>query len=243
MEQPGDRIQTYCNVCAGERTHEVLFSDQQEWHEHEHYEYHEVSQNLVAACCGCHYRTFLNRWWNNSEHKEITQYPPKTVRKKPDWFYNLAWMSGTTFGEQSNLTKSELLTEIYSALGTGAARLALMGIRALLEHIMIEQVGDNGKFAANLAAFEAKGCISSLQRTSLSRIIDAGHASIHRAYKPQLEDVLFCLDVTELIIVSIYVHPARSQQISVPPRSQRPKKNDTQDFSGDTVVFPREFDG
>jgi len=242
MEQPGDRIEAYCNTCAGERTHEVLFSDQQHWHEeHEHYEYDEVSQNLIAACCGCHHRTFINRWWNSSENKDITQYPPKTVRKKPDWLYNLAWMTATAFGEPSNVTKSELLTEIYSALGASSTRLALMGIRALLEHVMIEQVGDHGRFAENLSAFEAKGCISSLQRESLSRIIDAGHASIHRAYKPPLEDVMFCLDVTELLIAAIYIHPARSQRMSVPEKPT--KKAKPARASSDTTVYPSALDG
>jgi hypothetical protein len=64
------------------------------------------------------------------------------------------------------------LTEVYSALGAGSTRLALMDIRALLEQVMIEQVGDLGNFAENLAAFE-KGCISSVQRASLFRIIES----------------------------------------------------------------------
>jgi hypothetical protein len=227
MEQPGDRIEAYCNVCAGDRTHQVLFSNQQEWHEDEEdgWPYTEVSQYIVASCCGCHHRTFLNRWWNGGTDKIVTQYPPKTVRKKPDWYFQLSWMRLADIGKTPDLSKSELLTEIYSALGAGSTRLALMGIRALLEHIMIEQVGDHGTFEENLAAFEAKGCISSRQRESLSRIVDAGHASIHRAYKPPLEDVMFCLDVAELLIASIYIHPARSQRMSVPERPQRLKKS------------------
>jgi hypothetical protein len=220
MEKRGDEVSVYCNLCAGERKHDVLFSVQRRWDE-DHYQ--EVEQCLVVACCGCGHRTFLTRWWNGPD-KEITQYPPKTVRKKPEWYGQLSWFSFADVSKTPDSTKSELLAEIYSALGAGSTRLALMGVRALLEHIMSEQVGDQGNFTENLSAFERKGCISSLQRTSLSRIIDAGHASMHRAYKPTLEDVMFCLDVTELIIVSIYIHPARSEQMTVPERSQRPKK-------------------
>lgn len=226
MEQPGDRIKAHCNLCAGERMHNVLYSVQRTWHDEDDesgYTYDEVEQCVVAACCGCDHRTFLIRWWNSGTDPVITQYPPKTVRSKPDWYYQLSWVKLADLGKLPDLTKRELLGEIYSALGAGSTRLALMGIRALLEHIMIEQVGDQGSFAQNLAAFEKKGCISSLQRASLSRIIDAGHASMHRAYKPSIEDVMFCLDVTELLIASIYIHPARSQQMAVPQKQKKAK--------------------
>lgn len=89
---------------------------------------------------------------------------------------------------------------------------------------MIEQVGDRGTFVNNLVAFQSEGCISEHQRAALSRIIDAGHASMHRAYKPRLDDVMFCLDVTELIIASIYIHPSRSRQMAVPERAPKQKK-------------------
>jgi hypothetical protein len=222
MEQVGDEISIYCNVCAGERDHEVLFSVERRWDEEPDdetsYGYLEVEQCLVAACCGCKHRTFLTRWWNGPE-KAITQYPPKTVRRKPHWSVNLF------FSNIADPTKIELLDEIYAALGAECLRLAVMGIRALLEHIMIEQVGDEGGFDEKLNAFEKKGCISTVQRAALAPIIQAGHASMHRAYKPPLDDVMFCLDVVENVIASIYVHPNRSIQMKVPQRPPRRKKS------------------
>jgi hypothetical protein len=218
MEKPGDQITAYCNLCTGERAHKVLFSEQREWHDDDdgYVSYHEVSQSIVAACCGCEYRTFLTRWWNSSE-VFVTQYPPKTLRRKPDWGFN-----SFTFSI-ADATKSELLNEVYSALGAGCPRLAVMGVRALLEHIMIEKVGDQHGFAKNLSAFTEQGFISKLQGETLSRVLEAGHASIHRAYKPELEDVLFCLDVTELLIASIYIHPTRSARMNLPVRAPRTK--------------------
>jgi hypothetical protein len=227
MEEAGDRTQAHCNLCAGERMHDVLYSVQRDWHDEEDpdsgYTYEEVEQCILAACCGCGHRTLLIRWWNSGTEPVVTQYPPETVRGKPDWYYQISWVRPRDLDKVPDQTKRELLGEIYSALGAGSTRLALMGIRALLEHIMIEQVGDCGTFAKNLAAFENQGCISSHQRASLSRIIEAGHASMHRAYKPRLEDVMFCLDVTELLIASIYIHPARSQQMAVPQKQKKAK--------------------
>jgi hypothetical protein len=55
---------------------------------------------------------------------------------------------------------------------------------------------------------------------------------------------MFCLDVTELIIASIYIHPARSQQMSVPEKPQRPKKAKTPpETAGDLTVYPRTLEG
>ncbi|WP_371851449.1 DUF4145 domain-containing protein [Duganella sacchari] len=43
---------------------------------------------------------------------------------------------------------------MYVAISSSALRLATLGVRALLEHVMIEKVGDNGSFKKNLEAFE-----------------------------------------------------------------------------------------
>jgi hypothetical protein len=216
MEKQGDEIKAYCNVCAGERDHEVLFAVMREWHEDDG-SYDEFEQCLVAACCGCKHRIFLKRW-QNSPQVEVTQYPPKTIRKTPDWLFNL-FLSNT-----ANSTKNELITEIYAALGANCTRLAVLGIRALLEHIMIEKIGDQGSFENNLAAFQADGFISSVQQSAMSPVIQAGHASMHRAYNPPLDDVMHCLDVTENLILAIYIHPNRSAQMYIPERAKLAKK-------------------
>jgi hypothetical protein len=221
MEKRGDELDVYCNICAGDRKHEVLFSKQKNYEDRDT-DYHEVEQGLVVSCCGCQHWTFLTRWWNSSE-RFITQYPPKTVRKKPDWLWRLAWTDVAEPGTAPDRTKSAFLTEIYSALGAGCTRLAIMGIRALLEHIIIEKVNDQGSFQQNLAAFEAQGFISKVHGKTLALVLEAGHASIHRAYDAPLDDVLLCLDVTELLIASVFIHPGSAAAMKLPERSRRAK--------------------
>lgn len=58
--------------------------------------------------------------------------------------------------------------------------LAVMGIRALLEAVMISKAGDHGTFSENIAEFEKLGYVSKLQRARLETILEAGHATIHR---------------------------------------------------------------
>jgi hypothetical protein len=50
---------------------------------------------------------------------------------------------------------ADLLTEIYAAVNGGQHRLAAMGIRALLERVMINKVGDQGTFRGNLDELDA----------------------------------------------------------------------------------------
>lgn len=98
-----------------------------------------------------------------------------------------------------------------------------MGVRALLERIMVSQAGDKGSFGNNTAEFERRGHVSRLQRQRLDAILEAGHATMHRAFAPSAEDVLTLLDITEHIIESVYLHETQVEKLKkrVPLRKQR----------------------
>jgi Domain of unknown function (DUF4145) len=114
--------------------------------------------------------------------------------------------------------------EIYQTVFDGHFRLAIMGVRALIEQVMIHKVGDKGSFLKNLDAFQTAGYVSLVQRDALNDILDAGHATIHRAYEPKAKDIEIALDITEGILAAIYVHGDAAKKVSsrVPPR---PKKS------------------
>jgi Domain of unknown function (DUF4145) len=100
----------------------------------------------------------------------------------------------------------ELFEEIYAAVRGGQYRLAGMGIRSLLEQVMISKVGDQGDFRKNIDAFHQNGFISLVQRDAMSAILDAGHAVTDRLFKPTVRDLNTALDITEGIFAAIYVH-------------------------------------
>ena len=72
----------------------------------------------------------------------------------------------------------------------------------------------------NLDAFQSEGFVSKSQRSVIEPVLEAGHATMHRSYKPSRNEVVACLDVSESIIESIYINESRAKQISkkVPPR-------------------------
>src|SRR5208283_841274 len=45
-----------------------------------------------------------------------------------------------------------IMKEVYIALQNNSRRLCAMGIRATLEHTMIDKIGDHGKFVINRAS-------------------------------------------------------------------------------------------
>ena len=95
-----------------------------------------------------------------------------------------------------------------------------MGIRALIEHMMILEVTDNGSFKKNLEAFQKAGYLSDKQRTIIEPILEAGHAAIHRGYEPSSEDVITVIEITESLVETIYVHSKKAEKLKerVPQR-------------------------
>ena len=124
------------------------------------------------------------------------------------------------YGEETEQFE-ELLDEIYKATQNSLPRLAIMGVRALLEQVMIVKVGDRGSFAENLKGFHEAGYVSVVQFDALARILDAGHAVIHRGFAPEDEHLNTALDVMEGILAAIYVHDQEIKNLNIPERSKK----------------------
>lgn len=218
----------YCNKCCGDRLHTVLHTERVEWEE-------EVDTDVffsgcdkyeLIKCCGCENIALRHKAWNSEEIDErgnpavtTTYYPPQTYRSEPKWISQLFWALPI-----NNNFVSDLIKEIYIALRNGSLRLAVMGIRALIEQTMIDKVGDHGSFKKNLDAFQDKGFVSSTQRKILEPVLEAGHATMHRSFQPTKYDIGVLMDLTEHIVEAIYVNEQRAAQVSkrIPPRSKQP---------------------
>ncbi len=217
-----ETIQSHCNTCAGERSHHMLHREVYKWS-------NEVADVVciegtvkyeMLRCCGC--STFsLRQTSDDSESPpgevNICYYPPRSFRPLPRW---LSQLDPFLPGER---TVQELLEEVYVALQNDLRRLATMGIRAILEHVMIDKVGDHGTFGRNLNAFEEKGFVSKSQRAILVSVLEAGHATIHRAFSPSPDELVALIDITENVIESIYLNELRVAKVAgkVPPRGAK----------------------
>lgn len=213
-----EELKVHCNNCIGERKHTVLFTksfrhDELE-EESKRIQFSEIDKYLLVECKGCEsIGLIIDHWSSASGGDYIEQYPPKKIKKEPEWLFEL--MLSEMF---LNPFKTDFLREIYTALRNNTPRLAVIGMRALLEQLMIENVGDNGSFVKNLNKFEEQGFLSKIQRAATEPLIEAGHASTHRGFKAKTEEIVYLLDVIENLIESIYVNHKKAKKISVPPR-------------------------
>jgi len=84
----------------------------------------------------------------------------------------------------------------------------------------IDSVGGQGSFGKNLAEFAEKGFISQRQREILEVVLEAGHATMHRAYQPSNADLGTCVDIAENVLQTVCVHPEKAAELKerVPKR-------------------------
>ncbi len=218
---PLKEIQAHCNNCGGDRTHRVLYIERKYWDDQcidggDKYE--------LVKCCGCGSLKLRHEEWCSDDDRDedgnviphVSYYPPAVFRPKPRWFHDLMlkvpWNDANIY---------DLLSEIYVALQNDQRSLAAMGIRAILEKIMIEKCGDSGSFLGNIKEFEKQGYVSRIQRERLETILEAGHAAIHRLYKPTKEDLITLVDISESLVESIYIHGGKVEKLKngIPPRN------------------------
>jgi len=184
----------------------------------------------MIKCGGCDSVKLQHTSWafesGNEFHPDglssVTYYPPPTSRPEPPWLTGFAIRSP----EQQYVVG--LLHEIYTALHNHSLRLATMGARALLEYIMVANVGDQGTFGKNLDAFQAHGHLSAKQREIVEPILEAGHAAIHRAFRPSIDDVDTVMTITESLVETTYVQSKMAAELKdrVPSRKRHDAKID-----------------
>ena len=208
----------HCNVCGGSRNHEILHAEQTSW-ENEEEGISGGDTYDTLKCCGCDLVKLRHTsWFSEDDEPTVLYFPPAISRRRPEWFSDLV----VELKDEENFVEN-LLEEIYVAVQNNLPRLATMGVRALLENIMISKGEDQGTFPKNMAKFEQLGHVSRLQRERLETILDAGHAAIHRAYRPRVKDVTTLLDITEHIVESVYLHERKIAELKkhVPARAKR----------------------
>jgi Domain of unknown function (DUF4145) len=220
MIYPPTFTKAHCNACGGERNHVVLHQVVEKWGK-DGDQYQGTDTYETLQCAGCNAIKLRHCATYPSEPYESTTYFPAAVfRRHPQWFPDLIF--DMTIGEDA---VTDLLNEIYVSLQHNMLRVAAMGVRALLETVMIAKTGDKGNFSENVTAFEKLGYIASIEKERLLTILEAGHAAIHRSYKPSREDVITLVDITEHIIESVYVHEPKIKKLQnrIPKRSPKAK--------------------
>ncbi len=224
-----ETTKAHCNNCSGERNHEVLHSEKTDWDDSENaWDGNFVSGSKTyetLKCCGCeNIKLRYTSWFSEDEDDELTvnYFPAAIFRRNPEWFKELIFHL-----EEEDQFVESLLREIYVALQNNLPNLATMGVRSLLEKVMVSKTGDQGTFSKNIAEFEKLGYISSIQRKRLETILEAGHAAMHRTFTPSTKDVITLVDLTEHIVETVYLHERKVEELKkrVPPRPPKAGAN------------------
>ena len=217
-----------CNKCLGWKNHVVVHSEITGWNE----DIDDDNPGITISggdiwdlmrCLGCDTVKLKHRSWFSEATDErgnpavdVEYFPPTITRQKPQWRRQFL-----PFNAYLNALNG-LSDEIYGALAAGSFRLATMGIRALVERVMIDQVGDKKRFVDNIEAFFDAGHVAKNQQERFKgTLIEAGHAAMHRDFKPSADTVNTLLDIIEGIMHSIYYAPMLADQVkkTIPART------------------------
>ena len=201
---------SFCNECVGERNHTILHAETQSGSD-EAQDYHWTIKYETLKCLGCD-TILLRRTGTDSDsssEQSVDLFPPTVFRRKPEW---LSELSGLFPFDTDKKFLPDLIHELYICIQNDCRRSAAMAVRALLEQVMIDKVGDQKTFKDNIAAFQAKGFILPPQREFLETAIEAGNATIHRAFKPSRQDLIALVDIAENVVKSVYINGHRAKK-------------------------------
>ena len=214
-------IKHHCNTCHGLRNH-IVIASHRETGSHvfdDDFQVEWTTDYFIVKCQGCDGVSLRRDAWDDvSEDSTVTSLPSPVFRPTP------SWLGDSDFQRACPKGTIPLLREVYKDLQNNCTRSAAMCVRAIVETIMVKEIGDQGSFKANLRKFTGEGYLSKKQLPTLEDVLDAGHATIHRNYQPDQEQLIIIVDVLEGLMQTLYVQPAKAKKLKagIPPRPPRP---------------------
>lgn len=113
-----------------------------------------------------------------------------------------------------------ILAEVFGARSTGYITLAAMGVRAVLDVVCTEVVGDKPNFKKKIEAMQNLGHLSAVESSAITIAFDAGSASIHRGYLIEQRNLDNLIEIMEHLLRKQYRLDQAAQEIfnSTPAR-------------------------
>ena len=136
---------------------------------------------------------------------------PRSTNSRPDWFGKLP------------TAVQEIMSEVYASIELNLRALPAMGIRAVIDIVCVDLIGDVGSFEQKVTMLRTRNLISDADRVHIMAAVDVGNASAHRGHVPDQEDVGTLLSVCERLVHGYYVLPTATQRLrsNTPPRAAR----------------------
>jgi hypothetical protein len=105
------------------------------------------------------------------------------------------------------------LRETYASFDNENYWLTVMGVRAVIETLMLGKITDQGSFSKNLSQMSKEGFIGEPQRLALEQAIEIGSAAIHRGAKVDKTIALAAIQIAENVIEAVIVQPKRESRL------------------------------
>lgn len=172
------------------------------------------AEHFFLKCRGCDHVSYRRQSWF-SEVQDYDGRPivkddifPKSpqVRERPSWFSDLPL-------EIRQPGLYSMLEQVYDAFDRGQFWMAIMGVRAVVENLMLSKISDQKSFKDNLAEFTKQGFITDTHRLALGAAIEKGSAAIHKADMPTAEQCLAAIQVSENVIEAVLVVPTKEAKL------------------------------
>ncbi len=187
---------SFCNGCSRSTDHEIVATrvveDQEEDDGDGFQPFYWTDRYDMLQCRGCGAVSLRDIYEDASGDKRTLYFPPRVSRRPPTWRWGLP------------VPLRDVLDEVYVALHNDGRRLALMGLRTVVDMLMLDEVGDKGSFQSKLKQLEVAGVIASRGREVLEIALDAGNAAAHRGYKPDGDALHAVMDIVENLLQSVY---------------------------------------
>jgi len=176
----------------------------------------------VVQCSTCESTTYViethvhpGPMMGDPEIQSMEFFPPVPVRIRPEWFARLpeAYQS--------------ILAEVYRAIDNSLYFLASTGTRTAVDQLLVEKIGDVGRFEEKILKLVGSQVIDDAEGKLLVALIDAGSASAHRNYRPDLEKINHMMEILEAIFYKLLIEPEKKKDLarkaeelsrSTPPR-------------------------
>ncbi len=168
---------------------------------------------------------------------ELVSFPPRVRRRPPEWLAEIKPWPEWVLSRLDPRQREELgdgrlpeaaiglIEEVYRALNDDCPRLAVMGMRSIIDVVCQHKLGDIGGFQRKLESLVNGEFISSRDRDILASAVEAGHAVIHRGHEPSRSMTDKVFDIVESMLHRMYYQPILAKGLSeTTPNLQRNRR-------------------
>jgi hypothetical protein len=212
----------HCNTCGPNSNHDVLAVERRQyWDGTDDYVISCYDSYEMLNCRNCEAVSMRVTWRHIEDSESNTKYYPPAIARRA-----LQWLE---FPDILNLPMNlfHLIDEVYIAVQNDLPQLAAMGIRALLELVMKNKIGDKVRekpaFQELIDEFQKAGYLSTRDAGIVGTILQAGHEAVHHGWEPTQDDIATLLDISEAVIARVYLHEHRAQALEA-KLPKRPKR-------------------